>query len=800
MLQGNFQGNITLHDLDVIVWQTDDLPAMPAAVLRVLELTAPEVAGVSDLPDVIDEVIRVLSADVALAARLIWMANASDGRFVRTVSAAVKVLGIEAVRAAVLSNKVCEHIGGAEMAKSGPGRRRHTGHGLDCRALWRHNLAVAWAARLLVERLDMPIDGEEAYLAGLMHDIGKLLLSESLPKSYARAVAAAADHNGSLAEWEKKTLGVDHLVAGRRLAQCWRLGSSIENAAWLHHQPSEAIPARVPDAGIVRVVALANGLANRKLIGSCGSPAANQNWQGMMRALGLGEADMSAIAAKLDEQIERNADLLALTDAAAAGPRTDWLAEANAELGRLNSRLGRQERKLSVQAEALAGLIDFAAGLSAESNLPDVLLKLAETFGPCPAGTAARAAAVAAYSLDERTRTMLAVRLAARPGGTSGDCRPQWRTFALAGPGGPSAGSLTGQAGGGHSLAAPDYLAAPAEALTTLLGGTDAWAGWVDLASSRHVPLVSGGRWLGGVICPADDSGAAAQDAMAPALALSLGLVQRRNVADAMSEELAGASQLLAETREALAEAKTLAALGDLAAGAGHELNTPLAVVSGRAQLMRDKAEMPEDRRTWQTIVDQAQRISDIITGLMDFASPPAPKIGSVSAGKLLSESANAFSSSEHPQAAARGVDIQVEDGVPRILADGGQVKAVLLELLANAASAIGADGLIVLSASADDSRRHVLLKVRDNGSGMDAATLARAFTPFYSAQKAGRRRGLGLPKAKRYVENNGGRMWIDSEPGKGTVVSIQLPADQREAMEDEVDHGKPQDDPSTGS
>jgi signal transduction histidine kinase/HD-like signal output (HDOD) protein len=786
LLQGNFQGNITLHDLDVIVRQTDDLPAMPAAVWRVLELTAPEVAGVSDLPDVIDEVIRVLSADVALAARLIWMANASGGRAVRTVSAAVKVLGIEAVRAAVLSNKVCELIGGAETAKSGPVRRRHNGHGLDCRALWRHSLVVAWAARLLAERLDMPIDGEEAHLAGLMHDIGKLLLSESLPKSYARAVAAAADHNGSLAEWEKKTLGVDHLVAGRRLAQCWRLGSSIENAAWLHHQPSEAIPACVPDAGIVRVVALANGLANRKLIGSCGSPAANQICEGMMRALGLGEADMSAIAAKLDEQLERNADLLALADAAAAGPRTDWLAEANAELGRLNSRLGRQERKLSVQAEALAGLIDFTAGLSAESSLPDVLLKLAETFGHCLAGTAARAAAVVAYSLDERTRTMLAVRLAARPGGTSGDCRPQWRTFALA--------------GGGHSLAAPDHLAAPAEALTTLLGGTDAWAGWVDLASSRHVPLASGGRWLGGVICPADDSGAAGQDAMAPALALSLGLVQRRNVADAMSEELAGASQLLAETREALAEAKTLAALGDLAAGAGHELNTPLAVVSGRAQLMRDKAEMPEDRRTWQTIVDQAQRISDIITGLMDFASPPAPKIGPVSAGKLLSESANAFSSSEHPQAAARGVDIQVEDGVPRIQADGGQVKAVLLELLANAASAVGADGLIVLSASADDSRRHVLLKVRDNGSGMDAATLARAFTPFYSAQKAGRRRGLGLPKAKRYVENNGGRMWIDSEPGKGTVVSIQLPADQREVLEGEVNHGKPQDDQSTGS
>ena len=335
--------------------------------------------------------------------------------------------------------------------------------------------------------------------------------------------------------------------------------------------------------------------------------------------------------------------------------------------------------------------------------------------------------------------------------------------------------------------------------MTRLLGGTDTWAGWVDLASSRHVPLACGGRWLGGVICPAEAAMAAAQDAMAAALGLTLGLVQRQTVAEAMSEELASASQLLAQTREAQAEAKILAALSDLAAGAGHELNTPLAVVSGRAQLMREKAETPEQRRTWQTIAEQAQRISDIITSLMDFASPPAPKAGAVSAESVLSESANEFSSSEHPQAASCRVDIQIEDGVPQVQADGGQVKAVLLELLANAASAVGAEGLIVLSASADAGRRHVLLKVRDNGSGMDVATLARAFTPFFSAQKAGRRHGLGLPKAKRYVENNGGRMWIDSEPGKGTVVSIQLPAAQTEAMEGEGNHGKPQDGPSTG-
>ena len=67
-------------------------------------------------------------------------------------------------------------------------------------------------------------------------------------------------------------------------------------------------------------------------------------------------------------------------------------------------------------------------------------------------------------------------------------------------------------------------------------------------------------------------------------------------------------------------------------------------------------------------------------------------------------------------------------------------------------------------------------MTVRDTGPGMDARTLDSAFTPFFSAQRAGRRRGLGLPRAKRYVENNGGRIWIRTRPGEGTTVYVQLP------------------------
>ncbi len=748
----------------MIVRQLDNLPALPAVSARALDLTDPDVVAASGASAVIDEVAAVLIADQSLAARLLWLANSSASRPVRTVSAAVRALGVEAVRAAVLSNKVCE----ACQADS-------RGDGLDWGASWRHSLSVAFAARLLAERIELPLDGEEVFLAGLFHDIGKLMLSETLPKSYARTLAAAKSQNGNIADWERKTLGVDHLVAGRRLAQRWRLGSAIENVIWLHHQPSEAIPASLADATLIRVVALADSISHRgRNAFPTGTPAA-QNRDDLARALGLDEADMSAVATRLDEQLDRSASLLGLADAETPAIAKASLAQAGAELGRFGEQMRQKQHKLSVQADAFVAINDFANGLSGESRLPDVLLKLAETFSKVKPDTPI-GGTVVAYSLNAQAGTMLAVRLGQ-------DGQPDWQTFNL-GLGEPS-----------QDL--PDNASPPTETMCKLLGNLDAWDAWADTTAGQHIALACNGRWLGGVICQAEAADASRR-ALAGTLGLTLALVQQRSTAEAMSEELAGASQILADTREALAEAKTLAAMGELAAGAGHEINTPLAVVSGRAQIMRQRAGSPEERGTWQTIADQAQRISDIISDLMDFAKPAEPQIGPFEVAEMLSEVANSFSSSDHPQAKSCKVDIQRENGLPAARADRAQVKVVLSELIANAAASPAE--LIVLSASVDESRRHVLLKVRDDGPGMDDKTLARAYMPFFSAHKAGRRRGFGLPKAKRYIENNGGRILIDSEPGKGTVVSIRLPAIEKEALEGNANHDNQQDGPSTGS
>ena len=106
----------------------------------------------------------------------------------------------------------------------------------------RHSLAVGSGAVLLAQYAGLPMPDETVFTAGLLHDVGKLVLSEVVPKSYARALAKAKQRKCPLADVEREVLGIDHLVAGRRLARRWGLAGVFEHVIWLHHQPAEAIP------------------------------------------------------------------------------------------------------------------------------------------------------------------------------------------------------------------------------------------------------------------------------------------------------------------------------------------------------------------------------------------------------------------------------------------------------------------------------------------------------------------------------------------------------------------------------
>jgi signal transduction histidine kinase len=227
-------------------------------------------------------------------------------------------------------------------------------------------------------------------------------------------------------------------------------------------------------------------------------------------------------------------------------------------------------------------------------------------------------------------------------------------------------------------------------------------------------------------------------------------------------------------------DADRLAALAEFAAGAGHEINNPLATIIGRAQqLLRDESD-PRRRQSLAIIAAQAYRIRDMIGDVMLFARPPQPEIRPVSLpqtlrgviDRLAADLAAAHCRVEFPPGDAANSPLR-EDIL--VLADAAQFAVVASELLRNAAQALQpAGGVIRVDFSADE--RFAQWAVIDHGKGFTDHERRHAFDPFFSGRQAGRGLGFGLCKAARIVDLHGGSIAIQSAEGGPTVVTVHWP------------------------
>ncbi len=201
-------------------------------------------------------------------------------------------------------------------------------------------------------------------------------------------------------------------------------------------------------------------------------------------------------------------------------------------------------------------------------------------------------------------------------------------------------------------------------------------------------------------------------------------------------------------------QAHKLLSLAELAAGAGHEINNPLAVISGQAQYLLSHETDPERRKALHVIVNQAQRIHQILIGLMQFARPGPAHQQAVELGGLI----RAVTESLGDLAGAQQVGLVCPEPPPglAVLADPGQARTILHGLFRNAIEAAPAEGwagIRVHAASAAD----VEVVVEDNGPGPPPGVQEHMFDPFYSGRSAGRGLGLGLATAWRLARHNDG-------------------------------------------
>lgn len=227
-----------------------------------------------------------------------------------------------------------------------------------------------------------------------------------------------------------------------------------------------------------------------------------------------------------------------------------------------------------------------------------------------------------------------------------------------------------------------------------------------------------------------------------------------------------------AATTEQLREQK-LSALAEFAAGAGHEINNPLAVISGQAQYLLRGEQEPGRQQALEKIIGQTHRVHDLLRDLMQFARPPRPQIQRIEILDLVRE----VLTSHQDQATERKVRLVYPIGqLPLYVhADPGQLRVALTCLLRNAIEAAGGDGWagIQLHRDAPDQ---VDLVVEDSGPGPSSQQREHLFDPFFSGRQAGRGRGLGLPTAWRLAREQGGDVRLLAASGSPTRFVLSLP------------------------
>lgn len=261
-----------------ILAQVEDIPTLPTTVAQVLQIVDDPNCSAGRLG-------TLVASDPSLAARVLRLANSAYYGFPRAISAvpqAITLLGFATLRNVALSSAVFD------LFRPGKGQQ------LDMVALWKHSIGAAAAAKLVARRVRFtPL--EKAFTAGLLHDIGKVLIARYLHSSMERILGLVQSEGICIGDAEQRVLGVSHPAFGAWLAARWSFPSSLVDAIAFHHHPAHA----EENLPLAAITAIGDLLARRANIGSGGDELPREVDPLVLQTLGLNEADLDELCAAL---------------------------------------------------------------------------------------------------------------------------------------------------------------------------------------------------------------------------------------------------------------------------------------------------------------------------------------------------------------------------------------------------------------------------------------------------------------------------------------------------------------------
>ena len=705
------------RSVDILLDRLDDLPSPSAVATRLMAIIDGDAVSTKD-------VIDLIATDPALSARVVGLcARSPRGRAlgITDLDRAVILLGFDAVRSAVLSVRLFE-----TLQSFGAEKDPNDSLVFDHNMFWRHSLGVGIFSERIASRC-REVQTSTAFLAGLLHDIGHLGLHTVAPRIFSSACELAEVQCRSVDLIAQERIGIDGRTAGRRIGRKWGLPQTLIDAIWLIDQPVSVLQGcQCPE--LVSVVSLADALMASDQVSIVGHGTRVSAIREHAARLGVDLSEVMAMRSEVLAEVERRALELGLD----SNPTSDLLLDSIARANRSVGRFATAYRKKIIESEQCETSLE---------RLTFFLNKL-----PCNSlGEVVQAISSSARSLMAGSSACLII------------------------PGPAESGPPRIFLSTGDDVSRIEYRAGmPSDIARDVLSRNRLERCGEPIRMRMRdgeCAIIALGIPVGSSTAPFDP-----ESSLLSAWCSNLDDALLRERSGLLSERLAHANRELASHRETIARARASSAVAAIAGGAAHEINTPLAVITGRAHLLMECLKSTELEQSAQEIKNAALEAAGIIEALSESVMPIDIRPTPTEVGGLLIDACRSIS----PRMGNR-LSIASRDDLPTALVDARLMKVVLTELIENALRA-SSESSVVLEAGQIGG--DVQITVTDGGPGFSEGALKHGFEPFFSDQPSGRRRGLGLSHARRLIEAHGGTIAISNEAGRirGGRVSIHLP------------------------
>jgi len=740
------------QDIKRVVLRLEKLPTLSSVATKLLQTTVEEQTDATRIAEIIEN-------DQAFVSRILSLVNSPAYGFsgrITTVANAVSLLGFSAVRSVVLGLALAD-VSPQSGAEESP---------FDQVTFWKHSLACAICSELIAQEIGIE-NTAEMFIAGLIHDIGKLALNICAPEEFAKCIETARQRGIYLVDAERELLDTDHADVGKWVAERWGLPDKYLEIVWLHHQSAATMTSDRSVRQMIEIVQIANAVCRGLMIGTSGDSQVMQVADHLLESLHLSQDALDGIRAKVVPEVEKRAALFNLeTDSHAM--YLESIREANSELGRMSLMADRSARELTSKVKVLSVLNDLACRFGPSDTMDTVLTAIAELLrdglgvhrGLCLVVDKSQSLLEGkVWREDDRAPRDMLLRLDKRDADSNADL-----------------GKLDG-----------NTAKTVVETALSLQGSE--WVGEqikdvIERNELVVVPMMANGRSLGQIFVDIQSANGGMNEdrlkdlvvfAGGAALAVSRYKLQER--LNMRSEELAAAVWRQEATYKQLIRSERLASVGKMAAGAAHEINNPLAVISGRAQILLEGEKDEKRRKSLELIVEQTQRASKILTDLMGFARPAMPKTEPTTINYVIHQ---VLSMVENQLRLKSIVCVRnFAEGLPQILADRHQLEQVFLNMVLNSEHAMPDGGTITVTTSLAGDGRAVQIEIADTGKGIPAEHLEQIFEPFFTTKEEGKGTGLGLSMCYGIIVAHEGTISVDSKEGEGTTFTIRLPLPQ---------------------